>query len=156
MLCSVPVLGRFNLGKKCFMQKKVGRFCWVSEIYPFNKCFGALFWALRRKQWIKWGGYLHSWRLYSNEGRSKTKLKKSQSTLDVKCYEEKQDRTRKMENARFWGVGFEILNRVVREASPKRQRLRSRLSWGQAMWIAGAGVWQTKDTASRMRVWWCV
>lgn len=48
------------------------------------------------------GGYLLSWRLHSNEGRPKNKLKKSHSTLvGVKCYEEKQDRTRKMENARF-------------------------------------------------------
>lgn len=90
----------------------------MSEISLSDKCLLGFVLGVEDKAVNKIDKNL-SWRLRSNGGRQENKTKYISHRADAKCYEEKQDRARKMGNAEF-GLGAAILNRVVSEASPKR------------------------------------
>lgn len=90
----------------------------MSEISPSDKCLLGIVLGIEDKAVNKIDKNL-SWRLRSNGRRQENKTKYISHIVDAKCYEEKQDRARRMGNAEL-GVGAESLNRVVSKASSKR------------------------------------
>lgn len=82
-------------------------------------------------------------------------MSKSHSTLKlVRCYEERQDRERKMEHTGF-GAEAELLHGVSREASARRGQLNRELMAMrvQVMRTAGERVLRTEERVSGIGVW---